>query len=45
VKGEEQTEIISSLDTLVDEFPYASCAQRYILQVQIVADHFSIAAI
>ena len=35
VKGEEQTEIISSSDTLVDEFPYASTAQRYILQVQI----------
>jgi len=35
VKGEEQTEIISSSDTVVDEFPYASTAQRYILQVQI----------
>jgi hypothetical protein len=29
------TEIISSSDTLVDELPYASTAQRYILQVQI----------
>jgi len=36
VNGEEQTEIISSSDTLVDEFPYASTAQRYILQVQIL---------
>lgn len=28
-------QIISSSNTLVDEFPYASTAQRYILQVQV----------